>query len=157
MKPIVDIFSDGACKGNPGIGGWGVLLRSNGSEKTLKGCVLETTNNRMELQAAIEGLKALKTSCHVTVHTDSQYVRRGMIEWLPNWKKNAWKTSAKKPVKNGELWKELDNLASLHQVTWKWVKGHSGHPENDRADELANEAIIEYLGQETKNDTTNCS
>ncbi len=139
----VELFSDGACRGNPGPGGWGTLLRSNGHEKSLYGGEPNTTNNRMELQAAIEGLAALKEPCKVDLTTDSQYVRKGITEWIHNWKKNGWRTSAKKPVKNGDLWKSLDELAERHDVTWHWVKGHSGHRENEIADQLANQGIDE--------------
>ncbi len=139
----VELFSDGACRGNPGPGGWGTLLRSNGHEKSLYGGEPNTTNNRMELQAAIEGLAALKEPCKVDLTTDSQYVRKGITEWIHNWKKNGWRTSAKKPVKNGDLWKNLDELAERHDVTWHWVKGHSGHRENEIADQLANQGIDE--------------
>jgi len=137
----VEIFTDGACRGNPGPGGWGVVLRAGEHEKQLYGGETETTNNRMELKAAIEGLKALKQPSQVVLTTDSQYVRQGITEWITNWKKNAWRTSAKKPVKNQDLWQALDQLASEHQVTWRWVKGHSGHPENELADQLANQGI----------------
>lgn len=139
----VEIFSDGACRGNPGPGGWGALLRCDGKEKTLHGGEKNTTNNRMELKAAIEGLAALKEPCQVDLTTDSQYVRKGITEWIHNWKKNGWRTSAKKPVKNGDLWQELDALASTHEVKWHWVKGHSGHRENEVADDLANQGIDE--------------
>ncbi len=139
----VEIFSDGACRGNPGPGGWGALLRCDGKEKTLHGGEKNTTNNRMELKAAIEGLAALKEPCQVDLTTDSQYVRKGITEWIHNWKKNGWRTSAKKPVKNGDLWQELDTLASTHEVKWHWVKGHSGHRENEVADDLANQGIDE--------------
>jgi ribonuclease HI len=139
----IEIYTDGACKGNPGPGGWGVLLRYNGVEKTLKGAEKFTTNNRMELTAAIMALRALKRPSKVELYTDSQYVRQGMTEWLNAWKKKGWKNSKKEPVKNADLWQDLDEIANQHHVTWHWVKGHSGHPENERADELANEAIIE--------------
>lgn len=139
----VEIFSDGACRGNPGPGGWGALLRFDGKEKPLFGGEKNTTNNRMELKAAIEGLAALKEPCLVDLTTDSQYVRKGITEWIHNWKKNGWRTAAKKPVKNGDLWKELDVLSKQHTVTWHWVKGHSGHRENDIADELANRGVDE--------------
>lgn len=139
----VQIFSDGACRGNPGPGGWGVLLRYGDVEKTLHGGEKNTTNNRMELQAAIEGLRALTQSCEVDLTTDSQYVRKGITEWIHGWKKNGWRTSAKKPVKNGDLWKTLDELVQKHNVQWHWVKGHSGHRENEIADELANLGIDE--------------
>lgn len=139
----VEIYTDGACKGNPGPGGWGVLLRYNGTEKTLKGAESHTTNNRMELTAAIKALDALKDICQVDLYTDSQYVRQGMIDWMAQWKKNGWRNSKKEPVKNADLWQQLDALAARHQIRWHWVKGHSGHPENEQADALANEAIDE--------------
>lgn len=139
----VEIFTDGACRGNPGPGGWGALLRHNGKEKSLYGGEQDTTNNRMELMAAIEGLAALKQECKVDLTTDSQYVRQGITSWLENWKKRGWKTAAKKPVKNVDLWKRLDAQAARHQVDWHWVKGHSGHRENEMADELANRGIDE--------------
>ena len=138
----VDIFTDGACSGNPGPGGWGAVLRSGGHEKELWGGERATTNNRMELTAAIEALEALTEPCQVTLTTDSTYVRDGITRWLANWKQNGWRTAAKKPVKNQELWQKLDRQASRHDVTWKWVKGHSGHPENERADMLANQGMI---------------
>ena len=140
-KSRVEIFTDGACSGNPGPGGWGAILRWNGTEKELKGGEAETTNNRMELMAAIRGLEALKRSCTVRLTTDSEYVRKGITEWLPNWKRRNWRTAARKPVKNAELWQRLDAAARRHDVEWVWVKGHSGHPENERADELARKAI----------------
>ncbi|WP_299768696.1 ribonuclease HI [uncultured Pseudoteredinibacter sp.] len=137
----VEIFTDGACKGNPGPGGWGALLRYGDTEKPLCGGEKNTTNNRMELMAAIEGLRALKQSCKVILTTDSQYVRQGITQWMFNWKKNGWKTSAKKPVKNADLWQELDAESKRHEIEWRWVKGHSGHRENEIADELANQGI----------------
>lgn len=140
---VVEIFTDGACKGNPGPGGWGALLRSKGKEKTLHGGEPATTNNRMELTAAIEGLKALKKPCDVILTTDSQYVRKGITEWMPNWKKRNWRTAAKAPVKNADLWRQLDELNTLHRIDWRWVKGHSGHRENEIADQLANLGIEE--------------
>lgn len=142
-KTAVEIFSDGACRGNPGPGGWGVLLRYNSHEKRLYGGEKETTNNRMELTAAIRGLAALKKSSRVMITTDSEYVRRGITEWMPRWKQRGWKTSNKKPVKNMDLWQELERAAEKHEVSWHWVKGHSGHPENEIADELANRGIDE--------------
>jgi len=142
------MFTDGACKGNPGPGGWGVLLRSGKHEKELYGGESETTNNRMELTAAIEGLKALKRPCQVELTTDSQYVRKGITEWMDNWKARGWKTAAKKPVKNADLWSELDELVQRHQVNWHWVKGHSGHRENEIADELANKGVVELSNQQ---------
>lgn len=138
---VVKLYTDGACKGNPG--GWGVVLRYGEHEKQLWGGEKETTNNRMELKAAIEGLAALKRPCQVVLTTDSQYVRKGITEWIHGWRKNGWKTAAKKPVKNADLWQELDALAAKHSVEWRWVKGHSGHPENELADELANKGVTE--------------
>lgn len=139
----IQIFTDGACRGNPGPGGWGVILRSGSHEKELFGGEQSTTNNRMELRAAIEGLAALKRPSRVTVTTDSQYVRQGITQWIEGWKRNQWRTSAKKPVKNQDLWQLLDELTSRHEVTWEWVKGHSGHPDNEHADALANRGIDE--------------
>lgn len=146
MSKPVHIWTDGACLGNPGPGGWGALLRWNGHERELSGGEAETTNNRMELMAAIRGLESLKRSCRVVLTTDSQYVRKGITEWMSNWKKNGWKTSAKKPVKNAELWQRLDKARERHEVQWDWVKGHSGHPENERADELASAAARRLAG-----------
>ena len=134
---IVDIFTDGACSGNPGPGGWGVVMRWNGEEKEIYGGELDTTNNRMELMAAIRGLESLKREMKVRVHTDSTYVKDGITKWIHGWKNNGWKTAAKKPVKNQDLWQMLDRAISEHNVEWHWVKGHAGHPENERADELA--------------------
>lgn len=145
MDKKVEIFTDGACRGNPGPGGWGVLLRYSDQEKELYGGELETTNNRMELMAAIQGLRALNESCQVDLTTDSQYVRNGIMEWLANWKKRGWKTSAKKPVKNVDLWQQLDEEVQRHDVTWHWVRGHTGHRENEIADQLANRGIDELL------------
>ena len=139
----IQIFTDGACRGNPGPGGWGVILRSGSHEKEVFGGEQSTTNNRMELRAAIEGLAALKRPSRVTVTTDSQYVRQGITQWIEGWKRNQWRTSAKKPVKNQDLWQLLDELTSRHEVTWEWVKGHSGHPDNELADALANRGIDE--------------
>lgn len=141
----IEIYTDGACRGNPGPGGWGALLRTNGIEKVLKGAEPNTTNNRMELMAAIMGLQALTRSCEVSVYTDSQYVRQGMTEWLAGWKRRGWRNSKNEPVKNVDLWQQLEVAASSHKVRWHWVKGHSGHPDNDRVDALANEAIDELL------------
>jgi len=139
----VEIYTDGACRGNPGPGGWGVVLRYGEHEKELYGGEPQTTNNRMELMAAIMGLESLKRPCSVELTTDSVYVRSGITEWLPNWKKRGWKTSARKPVKNIDLWQRLDEAVQAHKVSWHWVKGHSGHPENERADQLANRGIDE--------------
>jgi ribonuclease HI len=141
----IEIYTDGACRGNPGPGGWGVLLRMNGTEKTLKGAEAHTTNNRMELMAAIQGLQALTRDCEVSLYTDSQYVRQGMTEWLAGWKRRGWRNSKNEPVKNIDLWTQLDAAACQHKVQWYWVKGHSGHPDNDRVDALANEAIDAFL------------
>jgi ribonuclease HI len=137
----VDIFTDGACSGNPGPGGWGTILRTGEHEKELSGGEAATTNNRMELTAVIRGLEALKRSSAVTIHTDSRYVMDGVTQWMPRWKKNGWKTADKKPVKNEDLWRELDALCAKHELQWRWVRGHSGHPENERADALARGAI----------------
>jgi ribonuclease HI len=139
----VQIFTDGACKGNPGPGGWGAILQYGDNLKELKGFSPNTTNNIMELTAVIEAMKALTRSCEIIVTTDSNYVKNGITEWIHSWKQKGWKTSSKKPVKNKELWIELDDLTQQHTIEWEWVKGHSGHPENERADELANIAIEE--------------
>jgi ribonuclease HI len=146
----VEIFSDGACKGNPGVGGWGALLRMNGAEKELFGGEANTTNNRMELTAVIQALTALTRPCEVLIHTDSQYVMKGMMEWIEGWKAKGWKTAAKQPVKNDDLWKTLDKLVAMHDVDWRWVKGHSGHPENERADQLANRGVELILNSGAK-------
>jgi len=146
MSQIVEVYTDGACRGNPGPGGWGVLLRFGGTEKELYGAETETTNNRMELMAAIQALENLKRDCKVSLTTDSQYVRKGITEWIANWKKRGWKTASKQPVKNKDLWQRLDKAATQHQVEWHWVRGHTGHPENERADQLANKGIDELLG-----------
>jgi ribonuclease HI len=144
-KGVIQIFSDGACRGNPGPGGWGVLLRYRAHEKTLHGGEPNTTNNRMELQAVIAGLSALKpdNNTPVEVHTDSKYVQQGMLSWIHGWKRNGWKTADRKPVKNADLWQQLDMLAQKFDISWHWVKGHAGHPENERADQLANQGIDE--------------
>ena len=140
------IYTDGACRGNPGPGGWGAILRYNSHEKTLYGAEPMTTNNRMELMAAIQALESLKRPCTVCLTTDSQYVQKGITEWMANWKKRGWKTAAKKPVKNSDLWMRLDAAVAEHEIRWEWVRGHSGHPENELADTLANQAIDELLG-----------
>jgi ribonuclease HI len=140
MKKVV-IYTDGACRGNPGPGGWGALLRYNNTDKTLSGAEPATTNNRMELMAAIQALAALAEPCIVELHTDSTYVQKGISEWLPGWKQRGWKKADKQPVKNADLWQALDKEAARHRVSWFWVKGHSGHVENDMADALANKAI----------------
>ena len=143
MMNKVEIFTDGACKGNPGPGGWGAILRYGTTEKEIYGASKNTTNNIMELTAVIESLKNLKKPCELIITTDSKYVKNGITEWIHNWKKNGWRTAAKKEVKNKELWIELDSLIQIHSISWDWVKGHSGHPENERADLLANEALEE--------------
>ena len=140
-ETIVEIFTDGACSGNPGPGGWGAVLRFKDQEKELNGGEPETTNNRMELMAAIAALEALKRPSRVVLTTDSVYVRDGITKWIHDWKRRGWKTAAKKPVKNAELWRRLDAAAAPHQIDWRWVKGHSGHPENERADQLARQGI----------------
>ena len=139
----VEVFTDGACKGNPGPGGWGALLRFQGKEREIYGAEPETTNNRMELLAAIEGLRALREPCKVALTTDSVYVKNGITQWLPRWKKRGWKTASKQPVKNADLWRALDEQNQRHEVDWHWVKGHSGHRENEIADQLANRGIEE--------------
>ena len=141
MSGVVKIYTDGACKGNPGVGGWGALLEMNGKEKELFGGERLTTNNRMELLAVIRALEALKRRCTVQLHTDSKYVQQGITEWIHGWKKNGWRTSAKKPVKNDDLWKALDELAQKHDIEWLWVKGHAGHNGNEKADMLANRGV----------------
>ena len=142
LDKILNIYTDGACKGNPGIGGWGAILQYENTIKEIKGFSKETTNNIMELTAVIKALETLNRSCKIIITTDSNYVKNGITDWINNWKKNGWKTAKKQPVKNKNLWIELDQLVSKHTIDWKWIKGHSGHPENERADELANEAII---------------
>jgi len=143
LSDVTEIFTDGACRGNPGPGGWGALMRYQGKEKSLYGAEQHTTNNRMELMAAIKSLQALKGPCRVSLTTDSQYVRKGITEWITNWKKRGWKTAAKKPVKNDDLWRELDAACAVHEIEWHWVRGHTGHRENEIADMLANQAIDE--------------
>jgi len=147
MVEVVKIYTDGACKGNPGPGGWGALLRYKGNEKELSGGERETTNNRMELMAVIRALESLKRPSEVLITTDSQYVMKGITEWIKNWKRNGWRTAAKKPVKNADLWQELDSFVKQHQVKWAWVKGHSGHAENERADDLANLGITKMRAE----------
>jgi len=143
----IEIFTDGACRGNPGPGGWGVLLRCADKEKELRGATADTTNNRMELTAAIRGLQALKQASNVVLTTDSQYVRQGITEWIINWQKRNWRTANRKPVKNADLWQQLLTVSKAHEVEWCWVKGHSGHRENERVDQLANLAIDEMLSK----------
>ena len=145
MSARIQIYSDGACRGNPGPGGWGVLLCYNGTERALSGAVTDTTNNRMELLAAIMGLEALTRPSAVALTTDSQYVKNGVTDWLAKWKKNNWQTAAKRPVKNRDLWLRLDRACQPHRIEWQWVRGHSGHRENERADRLANKAIDDFL------------
>lgn len=143
MSKLVEIFTDGACKGNPGPGGWGALLRYAGHEKQLHGGEWSTTNNRMELMAVIQALRALTRKSRVRITTDSQYVKNGITQWIHGWKRNGWKTAARQPVKNADLWRALDSEAARHDVEWAWVKGHSGHAENELADQLANRGIEE--------------
>ncbi len=145
VENCVDIYTDGACRGNPGPGGWGAILRYRGEEKTLSGAESMTTNNRMELLAAISALEKLDRKCKVRLTTDSQYVKKGITEWIDGWKKRGWKTAARKPVKNTDLWQRLDEVVGEHSISWHWVKGHSGHPENEQADALANSAIDQLL------------
>lgn len=145
MTDQVELFTDGACRGNPGPGGWGALLRYGDHEKRLSGGELDTTNNRMEMMAAIMGLESLKRECRVTLTTDSVYVKDGITKWLDGWKSRGWKTANKKPVKNKDLWQRLEEAAARHEIEWKWVKGHSGHEENEIADQLANDGIDELL------------
>lgn len=147
MSDKVEIYTDGACKGNPGPGGWGALLIYKGVERELWGGEAETTNNRMELTAAIRALAELNRPCEVSLTTDSEYVMRGIQEWLPNWKKRSWKTAARQPVKNADLWQQLDEQVSRHRVTWSWVRGHTGHPGNERADQLANRGVVSAKSQ----------
>jgi len=146
MKRVV-IFTDGACRGNPGPGGWGALLRYSNHEKTISGGELNTTNNRMELMAAIKALAAIRETCTIELYTDSQYVQKGITEWLPGWKKRHWKKADNKPVKNADLWQELEKQTHRHQVSWHWVKGHNGHLENELVDALANKAIDDFHGK----------
>lgn len=145
---IVEIYTDGACKGNPGLGGWGAWLKFGEAEKKLFGGEPDTTNNRMELTAVIKALEALKKPCDIQLYTDSSYVQKGITEWIHGWKKRGWKSSNKKPVKNDDLWKQLDCLVQDHQIEWIWVKGHAGHEGNEMADQLANQGVEAYLKQE---------
>ncbi|PZA00217.1 ribonuclease HI [Gammaproteobacteria bacterium 2W06] len=145
MTPV-EIYTDGACRGNPGPGGWGVLMRYEGVEKTLHGGEARTTNNRMELMAAIQALEALSRPCSVDLTTDSQYVRKGITEWMAAWKRRGWKTASRQPVKNRDLWERLDTLSQRHEIRWHWVRGHTGHDGNERVDELANRGIDELEG-----------
>ena len=140
---IIYIYSDGACKGNPGVGGWGALLVTGGHRKEISGGEANTTNNRMEMTAVIRALESLKRPSTVEVHTDSQYVQKGISEWMPGWKRRNWRTADGKPVKNQDLWLQLDALSQLHRIEWKWVRGHAGHPENERADALANLGVLQ--------------
>ncbi|MFZ1546963.1 MAG: ribonuclease HI [Candidatus Nitrotoga sp.] len=149
-EDVVEIYTDGACKGNPGVGGWGALLQIMGKERELWGGEAHTTNNRMELLAAIRALEALKRPCRVILHTDSKYVQQGISVWVHNWKQRGWKTADKKPVKNEDLWRMLDELASKHHVQWVWIKGHAGHDGNERADQLANRGIEQLLNESLK-------
>ncbi len=146
MTGVVDMYTDGACKGNPGVGGWGVLLRAGDTEKELFGGERLTTNNRMELLAVIEGLSALSRPAQVRVHTDSQYVQKGISEWIASWKRRGWRTADNKPVKNQDLWTRLDAIAATHKIEWVWVKGHAGHEGNERADSLANRGVQSVTG-----------
>jgi ribonuclease HI len=150
MTDTVEIYTDGACKGNPGVGGWGVLLQHGGKTRELYGGEAQTTNNRMELTAVIRALEALKQRCHVRLHTDSQYVQLGIRDWIHSWKKRGWRTADKSPVKNEDLWRRLDELAGAHDVEWIWVRGHDGNPGNERADELANLGAAEVARSATR-------
>ena len=148
MKKTVDIYTDGACKGNPGIGGWGALMEYDGKSRELFGGEAHTTNNRMELTAVIRALEALKRRCHVRLHTDSQYVQLGISKWIHDWKKRKWRTADKKPVKNEDLWRRLDELAAEHDIEWIWVRGHAGHEKDERADELANAGVLQVISDQ---------
>ena len=145
MNSVLEIYTDGACRGNPGVGGWGAILKYDNKIKEINGFSKQTTNNIMELTAVIKSLKQLNRACNIIITTDSIYVKNGITEWVHNWKKNGWKTANKKPVKNKNLWLELDDLVTKHKIQWEWIKGHSGHPENERADTLANLAIDKNL------------
>ncbi len=148
---IIDIFTDGGCRGNPGPGGWGAILKAGEAEKELWGGEPDTTNNRMELTAVIRALEALKRPVEARLHTDSQYVQKGISQWIHNWKRNGWRTADKKPVKNADLWQQLDKLVAQHRIEWVWVKGHAGHPGNERADQLANRGIDDLLSSQRSN------
>jgi len=150
---ITNIYADGGCRGNPGPGGWGVLMQAGSAEKELWGGERDTTNNRMELTAVIRALEALKRPARIHLHTDSQYVQKGISQWIHNWKRNGWKTADKKPVKNADLWQKLDEISQQHQITWTWVKGHAGHPGNERADALANRGIDDLLSGRSSSPT----
>jgi ribonuclease HI len=150
LSGVVDIYTDGACRGNPGPGGWAALLSAGGREKEISGAQPQTTNNRMELQAVIEALQALKKPVEVRLYTDSQYVRRGILEWLPQWKARGWKTADRKPVKNQDLWQQLETAAARHRIEWHWVPGHAGVPGNERCDVLANAAIDDLLALDSR-------
>jgi ribonuclease HI len=141
-KKAIEIFTDGACSGNPGPGGWGAILRYRDKEKEISGFRNNTTNNQMEMTAVIEALKMVKEPCRITIHTDSQYIKNGITQWIKNWKRNGWKTADKLPVKNRELWEAIDELSQKHDIKWEWVRGHAGHPENERCDELARMEIV---------------
>lgn len=149
-ETVVEAYTDGACRGNPGPGGWGVVLRYNDNQRELCGGELQTTNNRMELMAAISALEHLNRCCRVRLVTDSQYVMKGITEWLPGWKRRHWRTASRQPVKNVDLWQRLDQAVAQHQVEWQWVRGHSGHPGNERADQLANRGIDELTEQQER-------
>ena len=142
---IVEIYTDGACKGNPGVGGWGALLRTKGKEREMFGGEAHTTNNRMELMGAIAALEVLSRPCHIRLHTDSKYVQQGISEWVHGWKQRGWKTASKQPVKNEDLWRRLDEAVARHKIEWIWIKGHAGHAENERADQLANRGVEDIL------------
>ena len=148
MSGVVTVYTDGACKGNPGPGGWGALLVAGGRERELSGGERHTTNNRMELTAVIRALESLNRACDIELYTDSQYVKNGIETWIHGWKRNGWRTADRKPVKNAELWRELDRLAAQHRIHWHWVKGHNGHPDNERVDELAREQAIQIKNSE---------
>ena len=149
MSKFIEIFTDGACRGNPGPGGWGAMLRYNDTERELSGAAPQTTNNRMELTAAIKALEALNEACRICLTTDSNYVKNGIEQWIKDWKRRAWRTAARRAVKNQDLWQRLDELAACHEIEWRWVKGHSGHAENERVDALANRAIDRMIDNES--------